>query len=105
MSDYYEHDPNAVLDYSVDWKHKTAGSRTSGNADGWLGSGETITTSTWTVAAGLTQTTPTPSNVDGKTTVWLTGGTAGTSYRVTNHITTSTGRQDERSLQINVTER
>lgn len=103
MSDYYEHDPEAVLDYSVDWKHKTPGSRVAGNADGWLGAGETIVASTWSVPAGLTKNTD--ANADGKATVWITGGLPGTSYRVTNHITTSAGRQDQRSLQINATER
>lgn len=88
----YTHDPNAILDYAVDWST-------------WLASGETITASTWTVPTGLTTATPAASFAAGKATIWLTGGTAGTSYRVTNHITTSAGRQDERSLQIDATER
>jgi hypothetical protein len=82
-------DPTAVLDYTVDWTS-------------WLAAGETITASTWVVPSGLTQTTPSPSITAGKTTVWLTGGTAGQSYNVANHITTSQGRQDQRTFTVYV---
>lgn len=85
-------DPQAKLDYTVDW---TA----------WLQTGETITTSTWTVPAGITQTTPAPSISGGKTTIWLSGGTVSTRYVLVNHIVTSQGREDDRSLPIDVMER
>lgn len=108
-----DHDPNAVLDYSVDWKYKSPASRATGtNPDGWLAAGETISSSTWTVPTGLTQlgpatspTAPAPSQVDGKATIWLTGGTAGDTYKLTNKIVTSAGRTDERSIQIDVKNR
>jgi len=90
MADYLA-DPNAVLDYVVDW---TAG----------LGS-DTITASSWVVAAGITQTTPAPSFTTTKATIWLTGGTVGSTYRITNHITTAGGRQDERSFTVQVIDR
>lgn len=79
-------DPDAVLDYQIDWS-------------AWLGS-DTIATSTWTVGTGIT--------MDGHTsttktaTVWLSGGTVGTSYSVTNRIVTALGRTDERTIQITV---
>jgi hypothetical protein len=38
------------------------------------------------------------------TTIWLSGGTANTRYRVTNRVTSSLGRIDERSFFINVVE-
>jgi TRAP-type uncharacterized transport system substrate-binding protein len=82
-------DPTAVLDYTVDWTS-------------WLAAGETISASTWVVATGMTQTTPSASIAGGKTTVWLTGGTAGQSYVVANHITTSQGRQDQRTFTVYV---
>lgn len=88
----YQHDPNATLDYAVDWAP-------------WLQAGETISNSTWTVPTGLTQATPAPSHSNGKAVIWITGGTVGESYRLTNHITTSAGRQDERSLMLEVTQR
>lgn len=88
----YAHDPSAVLDYAIDW---TA----------WLAEGETITDSTWTVPSGITETTPSPSIDGGVTTIWLAGGTVGTIYTVTNHITTSHGRQDDRSFELSVNNR
>lgn len=87
-------DPTSVLDYAVDWASK-----------GWLADGETITNSTWAVPAGITQTVPAPSIAAGKTTIWMTGGTVGETYRITNHITTSAGRQDKRSINIQVEDR
>jgi hypothetical protein len=82
-------DPQALLDFSVDWTS-------------WLGS-DTIATSTWTVPTGLTKVS------DSKTTeiatVWLSGGTVGQEYTVTNHIKTAAGREDERSIIIQVQER
>lgn len=86
------HDPQAKLDYAVDWS-------------AWLQSGETINASTWTVPAGITQSTPEPSNTATVATIWLTGGTIGQLYAVTNHITTSMGREDDRSLFLRVVER
>jgi hypothetical protein len=37
--------------------------------------------------------------------VWLSGGTLGTDYLITNHITTSKSRQDDRSMIIQVRQR
>ena len=82
-------DPNAVLDYSVDWSR-------------WL-DGDTIATSVWTVPAGLTKVSDT--NTTTKTTVWLSGGTADQSYTVTNRITTTGGRTEDRSFIVKVEER
>lgn len=78
-------DPDAVLDYAVDWS-------------AWLASGETITASTWTVDTGLTKNSDTHSTT--ATVAWLSGGTVGVSYLCVNHITTSAGRQDDRTLTI-----
>jgi len=88
----FAHDPSAVLDYAVDWSD-------------WLDSGETISASTWTVATGITQTTPSPSNTTTTATIWITGGTAGTYYQLVNHITTSAGRQDDRTITLRVAQR
>lgn len=86
-------DPGATLDYAVDWSD-------------WLEAGETISDSEWTVEAGLTEeASPAPSELDGITTIWLSGGTAGAYYTVTNTITTSVGRIDERSLIIRCVDR
>jgi hypothetical protein len=75
-------DPDARKDYGFDWE---------------LQDGETIATSTWQ-AVGLT--TDTPSKTDTSTTVWVSGGTAGGRYKVTNRVVTSLGRSDDRTLHF-----
>lgn len=87
MNDHYLHDPQAILDYGKDWTD-------------WLTGAETVTAVTAT-ATGLTISTPAAVSGAGKiTTVWLTGGTIGTVYPVTFHITTSAGRQDDRTIWL-----
>lgn len=82
-------DPEAVLDYSFDWTQ-------------WLAEGETITSYVVTVAAGITSVID--SETDGVVTVWLTGGTNGTRYRIECLVNTSEGRTDERSFYVKVQE-
>ena len=83
-------DPSAVLDYVFDWTE-------------WLATGETITDHTITADTGITVDSST--ELDGKVTVWLSGGTAGVNYKVACLITTSAGRTDERTIWIKVTNR
>lgn len=83
-------DPDAVLDWVWDWNE-------------WLDDGETISTSDFIVSVGLT--IDSDSNTTKTATVWLSGGTAGQVYQVTNRITTTAGRTDDRSITIRVTER
>lgn len=90
MPKSFDKDPNAILDYAVDWSQ-------------WLTSGETISVSTFTVGSGLTK--EAESNTTTKATVWLSGGTAGKVYRVVNRITTNQARTDDRTLLIKVIER
>lgn len=85
-------DPSAVLDYSIDWtKWLTVG----------VG-GDTIIASTWTPETGITVGSGgfAPSLTPTKTTVWLSGGTAGVTYKCVNHITTAGGRQTDMSILI-----
>lgn len=87
----FRKDPAAVLDYEVDW---TA----------WLTeAGDTIDTSTWTVPDGITVDSDTHTAT--VATIWLSGGTLGTAYAVTNRITTAGGRTDERTIVILVRDR
>lgn len=90
MISLWQKDPNAVLDWEVDWSQ-------------WLATGETITASTWTVPTGLTMqsNTFTPTAA----TVWLSGGTVGNDYVVTNQIATNAGRTDDRSITIQCLDR
>lgn len=82
-------DPNDVADYQIDW------------AD-FLGT-DTISTSTWVVPDGLTK------NSDGKsntaTTIWLSGGSDGTSYPLVNRIVTAGGRTFDQTVKLKVKER
>ena len=59
-------DPNASLDYTVDWS-------------AWLGS-DTISAVTWTLETGITKAAQ--SNTTTAATVWVSGGTAGREYTV-----------------------
>lgn len=88
----YTKDPSAVLDYGFDWR---AWLESAGN--------DTIDTSTWTVDTGLTVNASTVSG--GVSVVWLSGGTVGVNYTVTNRIVTAGGRTDERSLTVLVRQR
>ncbi len=88
----YVHDPQAVLDYAIDWS-------------AWLAASETISASTWTVQTGLTEAPAGHSATTTTATIWLTGGTLMTSYAVTNHITTNQGRQQDQTITLQVRDR
>ncbi len=88
-------DPNARLDFRMDWGDEVEGP--------WLAPGEEISSSTWIVPDGLTEE---GDDHDATTAwVWLTGGTAGQTYAITNRITTNQARIDDRTMKIFVTER
>lgn len=82
-------DPSEVLDYTEDWGE-------------WLKT-DTILNISWTVPAGLTN----AGNYGSQSTatIWLSGGTAGTTYLVVCEITTVGGRTSQRTVQINVGDR
>lgn len=82
----HQKDPDAVLDFSIDW---TA----------WL-NGDTITASTWDVPDGITE--DSSSNDTTGTTIWLSGGTAGEIYELTNHVTTADGRENDATIKVMV---
>jgi hypothetical protein len=87
----FDKDDDAKLDYSIDYGE-------------WLGA-DTISASTWEAEEGITiATDPAPSLSGQRTTVWLSGGTVGESYDVTNHIVTAAGREDDRTIRIYVRE-
>lgn len=83
-------DPQAVLDYGYDWST-------------WMVTGDTIVASSWAADAGVNVTANTFDATT--TTVWLSGGTVGEVYKVVNHITTSDGRQDDRTIYVKVKNR
>lgn len=83
-------DPNAVLDYAIDWSK-------------WL-AGDQIQASVWSVSDPALE-AASETNTAAQATVWLSGGAVGQSYTVTNRITTAGGRADERSFVIQVQDR
>jgi len=83
-------DPDASLPYKIDW---TA----------WL-AGATISQSSWTVPAPLTGSGQSIESGT-KTVIMLAGGVAGTTYTVTNRISATDGRVDDRSFELRVVER
>lgn len=101
MPSQFEKDPAAVLDYKFDWKSLTNG---SGLSD-WLATGETISTKTVTADTGITKVSDSLTDTNTSVTVWLSGGTAGQSYKVVCQIVTSDGRTDERTMVIKVRSR
>lgn len=80
-------DPDETLDYGWDWSE-------------YLPQGDEITVSEWTLPDGLTK------EADGfsakTTTVWLSGGSLGEGYTVTNRVTTQDGRTADRSFTIKI---
>lgn len=84
------HDSNAVLDYRTDWSD-------------WLAAAETITAHTVTPPTGVT--VASTSVADGIVTAWISGGTVGQRYPIVFHITTSAGRQDDRTILLLVQNR
>ena len=82
-------DPDATLDYAVDWAPYL--------------DNDTIESVLWTVPTGLSLTAQ--SNDDTVATVWLSGGTVGTTFKVVCRITTLAGRIDDRTLKLTIKEK
>lgn len=80
-------DPDEVLDYQVDWSAR-------------LGTGDTIATSTWDIPTGITAASD--SNDTTTATIWLSGGSSGSVYVLTNTITTTIGRTFEQQVRLAV---
>lgn len=87
-------DPDARLDFAVDWGP-------------FLAAGETITTPVWLAPTPVTvpPLVLTDAGLDGnKHVAWITGGLANRAYRVTSRITTSDTRINDQSFTIVITE-
>lgn len=86
MTDFTK-DPDASLDYSIDWTY-------------WLTGSEVIDESTWQSLDGVT--IESSSYTDKITTVYVSGGKANTVCRLTNTITTNSipARIDQRTITL-----
>lgn len=82
-------DPDEIVNFGIDW------------AD-YLKS-DTITGSNWIVPSGISQVSA--SFTDTQAVIKLSGGTLGTTYRVTNRITTSAGETVDQSIDIEMIEK
>ena len=83
-------DPQAVIQRTFDWTS-------------WLSDGETITTATVTADTGFTVANVTHDD----TTVTFTGsgGTAGQRYKITCHVVTTAGEENDKTLTIDIADR
>ncbi|HEV2865930.1 MAG TPA: hypothetical protein VGX37_05400 [Allosphingosinicella sp.] len=91
---FYLKDPQSRVDYGIDW------------GAGYL-AGQTIAGSAWSVepqeAGGIVIDAAAFDST--RTAATLTGGVAGRVYSVSNHITLSDGRSDDRSISLRVEQR
>lgn len=86
----HKKDPDATLDWIFDWTL-------------WLGDFETIIDAQFIVDPGIVVNSS--SHTQRTATVWLAGGNESQVYRITNRITTSDGRTDDRSFTLRCTQR
>lgn len=84
-------DPDATLDYVVDWNE-------------WL-DGDTISDMDYIADDGITVETGRCSFDTATSTLWLSGGTAGQTYDVVCRVTTALGRVDDRTIRFTIKER
>lgn len=94
MSSWPPKDPDEVLDYQIDWADPVDGPR--------LVTGETLLTSVFSVASGSVTINSSAFVAGGLATVWLSGGTAGTTCAIQNRVTTSAGRTYEKTVRLRV---
>ena len=101
MTQVFVKDPDAELDYGIDWSK-------------WLATYETILKYTITPETGITVDSDLLSNkigedqdglpivlhADSIVIIWLSGGTVGERYKIACKITTSANHTDERTIFI-----
>lgn len=84
-------DPEEVLDYTIDWSDRM--------------SGDTITTSEWEMDPDNDDELliEDSNSISGENTIiWLSGGTLGETYFLTNHIVTSAGREMDQTVKLKI---
>jgi hypothetical protein len=84
-------DPDAILDYTVDWgPYLTA-------------LGDVITSVTWVLSSGLTEVSQ--QNTSTTATAFVSGGVLGDTETLTCRIVTAGGRTDDRTIPIKIVNR
>jgi len=87
---HFTKDPHGIVDYTVRWTS-------------WLPSDDTISSSSWTVPAGIVKTSESNDTVDAI--IFLASGTVGQIYEITNRIITAGGRQNDQTISILIEEK
>jgi hypothetical protein len=85
-------DPDEVVDYSLDWGGTSIKPGRS--------YGDVIMSSTWTVPVGLVKNSD--SFTATSTTIWLSSGTEGTTYKLNNRVVTSGGRTWDQTVKLKI---
>jgi hypothetical protein len=85
-------DPSEVLDYNIDYSKVFN-----------IVPADAISTSSWAVTSAATDISIDSSSHDGViATAWLSGGTPGRRYWVTNTVGTTGGRTYERTIEVSI---
>ena len=87
-------DPQAIKDFTFNYRSL-----------GFLVTGEDITASTWSAPDPAGMVIDSDTNDVDSATARVSGGTVGVKYKITNHITTSLGQQDDRTFIILIKEK
>ena len=95
-------DPDAILDYLVDFASKT----NSNGKEDYLQVGEVILTATsFASSPDITIISTTKINADTSVLLWVSGGLLNQLYTITVRVVTSLGRTDDRSFQLQIVEK
>lgn len=87
-SNTFTKDPDATLDYTFNWSS-------------WLSAvSDTINNVQWVVSEGLTTEQTEYSSI--AATIWISGGSVGSTYSISCRITTTEGRTDDRTIYIQI---
>jgi hypothetical protein len=87
-------DPDDVLDYAFDWTERLDGDRIVGSVFSVNGGDGSLRVEHSSVNADLA-----------KTQFWLSGGTTGTTYSITNRVNTAAGRKYDQTAEITIVAR
>lgn len=87
----FKKDPDATLDYTVDWTAYLAAIA------------DTITSVTWVLSPGITKASQ--SNTLTTATAFVSGGVEGETETLTCRITTAGGRIDDRTITLKIVSR
>lgn len=97
----FVHDPNARVDYAIDW-----GTPSLTSSRSWLEPDEAITSSVWSISdPSMTVVPKDDGSASGSCSAWVSGTPSTNPVQITCHVTTSAGRQDDRSINLIIAQR